>query len=216
MARGWRLRLISPTKSVKLQLKRVTSAALIDMEGWIETKFVKALVNGGFGIQGISETAFYRYISSREGLSELGIEPTEPPKLLEAYERTIKVTRKGRRLVLKFGDVALLKLGTPHPAAGTGNLHITSWLEWIVDDVTVGRGFVPRERLSKGGEKAVRLGQPLGGLMLPRGVLGSSGLWRFPEQLKDYEKKWLKDNVSKIERALLSQMVAFITKRANG
>jgi len=213
---GWKLILKSPRKGITGRLNRAVNFVLVDLDKWIKTTFVKALVHGGLGIEGIRETPFYKFISSPEGLSQLGIEPTEPPKLLKAYERTIKVSRKGRQLILRFGDVALLKLATPHPARGTGNLQVQSWLEWIVDDVNVGRGFVPRERIPSGADKAIRLGQPLGGLMLPRGALGSSGLWRFPVQLQDYERAWLKGNVKSIEQALLAKMVELLVKRANG
>jgi hypothetical protein len=84
------------------------------------------MVFGGFGIQGISQTAFYRFISSADGLSQLGIPATEPPKLLKAYEKTFKVSLNNTMFVMRFGDVAALKMGTPHPAAGTGNLRIGS------------------------------------------------------------------------------------------
>ena len=184
-----------------------------DLDKWVQTELVKALVYSGFGIQGIADTAFYRFVSSPQGLSELGIEASEPPKLLDAYERTIKVDRTGQQLRIKFGDWALLKMLTPHPAAGTGNLHVTSWLEFVVDGLTVDRGFVPRARLPKSAEGSIRLGAPLGGLMLPRGVLGSTGLWRFPAQLRSFEQSWLQTNVTVIQNAIVRKTIELLAQR---
>jgi hypothetical protein len=131
---------------------------------------VRALTFGGHGIQGIAQTDFYRFISSPDGLSQLGIESTEPPRLLEAYEKSgFKVSKNRSTLLLQFGRVAQLKLATPHPAAGTGHLHIESWLEWIVDKKSVDSGYVPRSAIPKQTQKSIRLGSPLGGLMLSRG-----------------------------------------------
>jgi hypothetical protein len=170
------------------------------------------MVYGGQGIQGIAETPFYRFISSPDGLSQLGIEKTEPPKLLQAYERTIKVIRSGRTVKIRFGDMALLKMATPHPASGTGNLQVESWLEWIFDGTTVERGFVPRARLPKGAQKSIRVGTSPGGLMLPRGSFGSAGVWRFPQQLADFERVWFQTNIDKIQKLIQKQIIVFLNK----
>ena len=212
----WKLRLISPSKAIKTRLNKAGNLALFDLAKWAKTDFARALVHGGFGIQGIADTAFYRFISSPEGLSQLGIPATEPPRLLQAYEKTIKAKRSNGIFSLAFGNVAALKMATPHPAAGTGNLHIQSWLEWIVDNKTVDSGFVARNELPKQTQKRIRLGSPLGGLMLPQGIMGSSGLWRFPDQLRSYEQNWLRSNVKRIETVLLEKMIEFLAIRANG
>lgn len=216
MARKWRVDLKSPEKVIKIALNKAVKLVFVDLEKWIRKELVKAMVDGGFGIEGIRDTAFYKFISSPEGLSQLGIEATEPPKLLQAYRRTLKIIRRGNQLVLQFGNTALLKLATPHPAAGTGNLRVESWLEWIVDDLTVDSGFVRRDRLPMHAKKRIRLGDPLGGLMLPRDVLGSTGLWRFPAQLQDYERDWLRINVNKIETAIVLKISELLAKRING
>jgi hypothetical protein len=179
----------------------------------MSTDLINAMVHGGFGIQGIEDTQFYRFISSPDGLSELGIEKSEPPRLLDAYKTSFKVSRNNRMLVLKFGDTARLKLGTPHPATGTGFLQITSWMEWILDGTNVGSGYVPRAKLPSKTQKSIRVRSSPGGLMLPRGVFGSTGLWRFPANLRDYDREWLANNVGKIQDAIINQMAVLLTGR---
>jgi hypothetical protein len=178
----------------------------------METDLVQAMVYGGLGIQGIAQTAFYKFVSSAEGLSQLGIEKTEPPKLLRAYENTIKIKRGRGQVAIKFGNLALLKLATPHPANGTGNLHIESWLEWIFDGKKVASGFVPRNQLPNSLQKNIRVKSSPGGLMLSKGNFGSTGLWRFPSQLADFEKKWLRTNLSVIEKLIQEQAIVSLTK----
>ena len=213
MARNWNLRLIRPREAVTLAVNKGWTAALADLARWIETDLARAMVYGGLGLQGIADTAFYQFVISPEGLSQLGIEKTEPPKLLQAYERTIKVSRSNKMVKIRFGDLALLKLATPHPASGTGHLQIESWLEWVVDKEKVASGFVPRSRVPKPLQKSIRIQSAPGGLMLPKGRFGSTGLWRFPPQLANFEKKWLQANASKIEKAIQQQAIMFLSKR---
>jgi len=171
------------------------------------------MIYGGLGIQGISQTTFYRFISSPEGLSELGIESSEPPRLLDAYRDSFKVSRNNKIIMLKFGDVARLKLGTPHPASGTGFLQIDSWMEWILDGVNVGSGYVPRTKLPRNAQKRIRINSAPGGLMLPRGVFGSTGSWRFPTSLNDYDMDWFKTNIAAIESAITDAITLFLTRK---
>lgn len=215
MARKWQARLINPNREIEVKLNRAINFVLKDLDDWIKSDLVHALIYGGFGIQGLVDTMFYSFITSPEGLSELGIGPSEPPKLLEAYKRTIQVDRQGLQLQVRFGDVAMLKLMTPHPAAGIGNLKIESWLEWILEGVTVGRGYVPRDRLPSRPQASIRLDSPLGGLMLPRGAFGSAGAWRFPQRFANYEVDWLQNNVSQIQQAITTKMVELIGQRIN-
>lgn len=215
MPKGWKLKLIRPVDAIELAVNKAWALALQDLERWMQKSLVPALVTGGFGIEGISETQFYRFITSPEGLSQLGIEKADPPKLLEAYRKTFKVSRNNKLLILKFGDVARLKLGTPHPAAGKGNLHVQSWLEFIVDGTEAQSGFVPRKRLPDNIQKSIRVRSAPGGLMLPRGAFGSTGLWRFPSRLQSYETKWFQDNAAKIEKAIINAAVDFLTKRVS-
>lgn len=210
MARNWNLKINAPVQAVQKALNENWQKATKRLSKWLETDLVRAMVYGGFGIQGISQTAFYKWISSPDGLSQLGIEKSEPPKLLEAYERTIKVSRSGSIVKVKFGDVALLNIATPHPAAGTGNLRVASWLELI--DLAVGEGFVPRNRLPKEVQKSIRIDTAPGGLMLPQGAFGSTGLWRFPAQLADYEDKWFRENISKVQKAVQDQLIVFLNQ----
>jgi hypothetical protein len=177
---------------------------------------VKAMVFGGDGIQGIAQTPFYKFITSADGLSQLGIERTEPPKLLRAYERSAFSVKRSKRIItLKFGDVAKLKSATPHPASGEGQLKVSSWLEWILDgEQVVGRGFVPRKDIPKATQDRIRLGPPIGGLMLSRGAFNkSTGSWRFPQQFANYEDEWLAKNLVAIQRAIINQMIKFFQFR---
>ena len=204
----WKLTLKTPKIKVEKHVRVAWNATSVSLEVWMRTKLIQAMVHGGMGIQGIAQTPFYRFITSDEGLSQLGIEATEPPKLLKAYETSaFKVIKKGRSLSLQFGDVAALKLATEHPAAGTGNLRIKSWMEWVFDGVTVGEGFVPRRRLPDKAQGAIRLGGSLGGLMLPRGAFQSKGLWKFPDALIGYEDDWFRKNISPIQKAILNEAI---------
>jgi len=213
MANGWQLNLIRPTEAVTLAVNQGWAEALQDLARWMESDLIHAMVFGGLGIQGIAQTHFYNFISSPEGLSELGIEKSEPPRLLDAYMTAFKVSRNNRLIMLQFGDTARLKLGTPHPASGTGFLQISSWMEWILDGVNVGSGYVPRAKLPRNTQKAIRISSAPGGLMLPRGVFGSTGLWKFPTNLRNYDRDWIADNISKIQDAIVNQMAVFLTAR---
>lgn len=213
MAKGWQLKLIRPIDAVTVSIDRAWALALGDLEKWMKSDLIDALVHGGFSIKGISQTAFYRFITSPEGLGQLGIETSDPPRLLEAYKRTFKVFHNRRLITLRFGDVAKLKMATPHPSAGLGHLHVTSWLEFIVDGVEAKSGFVPRAKLPVPTQKAIRVRSSPGGLMLPAGVFGSKGVWKFPKVYQNYEERWLKANMAKIEKAILRAAVRFLKAR---
>lgn len=128
----------------------------------------------------------------------------------------MRVVVKGYALEFGLGDRAILRLATKHPAAGTGFLDVSSWLEWVIDGEIVNRGFVDRSKLTSNAQKSIRLGQPLGGLMLPRGAFGSPGTWKFPAHLQDYESKWLAANASKIEEVVFNKLREFLSQRLNG
>ena len=214
MPTKWKLTLIRPKDAIQFQVRNAWSKAMKDLARWMKAEFAGILTFGGMGIQGIADTPFYKFISSAAGLSQLGIDKTQPPRLLKAYETSaFRVSSTKSTLLLRFGDVAQLKLATPHPASGTGHLQIESWLEWILDRKSVGSGFVKRASIPKGSQKNIRLAAPLGGLMLPTGVFGSTGLWRFPAVLGKYEEKWFKDNIKKIEKVILNQALMFLQNR---
>ena len=184
-----------------------------EIETWMKKELVPSFVYGGNGIVGISQTDFYKFITSADGLSQLGIEASEPPKLLDAYAKTaFKVRRESKHIVLEFGNYVKLKAATPHPADGTGNLHISSWLEWV-DGRGENSGYVPRSKLSEKASKSIRLQDPLGGLMLPRGAYGSTGLWKFPTELRNYEDKWFQQNVTKIQAIMTQKMIEIFTMK---
>lgn len=215
MVRGWKLDLIRPKEAVEIAVRNGFALALDDLQTFIATDLVKALVFGGFGIQGIAQTPFYRFLSSTDGLSQLGIPATEPPRLLQAYQnKAFKVSKTRTILSFKFGDVAILKLATPHPSSGKDNIQVTSWLEWVLGEQKVDNaGFVPKSSLPPELRKASRLNPPLGGLMLPAGEFGSTGTWSFPPKFYDYDVKWLKSNLAKIESVILKRLVKFLKAR---
>lgn len=212
MVKNWELNLIRPTAAVTVALRLAWADTMRDLHSWMESELVPALVHGGRGIQGIAETPFYKFISSDNGLSQLGIEKTEPPRLLQAYQDSMKVSHNNTMVFLRFGDVARLKLGTPHPANGTGLLQVESWLDWIIDGVNVNSGFVPRTKLPKSAQKNIRISSAPGGLMLPKGLFGSTGLWRFPTRYKDYDVRWVANNVGGIEKAITNKAVFLLSQ----
>lgn len=213
MAIKWEIKLIKPLSTIRIYADNAWMRSMPEIGQWMGTDLVSMLVYGGNGITGIEQTDFYRFISSSRGLSELGIEASEPPKLLQAYTTTaFKVRVQKAHVVLEFGNYAKLKAATPHPADGTGNLHIDSWLEWV-DGLEVNRGFVARDDIPNNkAQDAIRLGKPLGGLMLPRGAYGSTGLWRFPSQLRNYENKWFMQNAQRIQAVLTEKMLKVFIK----
>jgi hypothetical protein len=210
----WKLQLINPKVVIKIAVFNAWMLALKDLASWIESTLVPNLIYGGGGIVGIAQTPFYMFISSADGLSQLGIDASQPPKLLEAYRRSFRTAISGTTLKFTFGDKAVLKMGTPHPASGTGKLKIESWMEWIIDKKTVNkRGYVPRSKLTDKAQKYIRLQDPLGGLMLPRGAFRSLGFWRFPISLLNYEQDWLNTNIKAISDSIEQKMAAFLTAR---
>lgn len=210
----WTLELKSPKKVIRDHLRKAWQRSLDRLELYLRNRLVPALVDGGLGINGIASTEMYQFITSPEGLSQLGIEPSEPPKLLEAYKKTFKVIRRGNIIELKFGNVARLKAGTLHPADGTGQLKIDSWLTWIVDRRIEPKGYVSRQTIQQSDlpesrktklESYIRLGGSLGGLMLDRKFLGSKGYWQIPERFRGYDVKWLAQNRGKIESLIADE-----------
>jgi hypothetical protein len=206
------VQILSTKAEVKGPIVDAWNRALSQLEGWIRQDLLHALIYGGFGIEGIAQTAFYRWVTSSAGLSELGIPPTEPPKLLEAYRASFKIDVKGSSLLFQFGNVASLIKGTPHPADGTGKLKIRSWMRWITSSEggpglpVTDAGFVPRARLNSTSQKSIRLNSPLGGLMLSKGRVGSAGTWEADESAKNYDEVWFAKNQDKIAIAINDRM----------
>lgn len=189
-----------------------------------------AMVNGSptLNITGIKQTPLFMFITSSEGLSQLGINFEDAVKLLDAYRKTFKVRRSGNSISFEFGDNTKLMQLTPHPYAGVGKLNVQSWFEFVKSDGGLGgktisdAGFVPRNVVASQSPKAaerIRLAAPLGGLMLPRGTLGSPGKWRIPPGLSDFDAEWLDANKVQIENAVLNAARGFlleeIKKRAS-
>jgi hypothetical protein len=188
-----------------------------DLAKWMGKSLVPAMVHGGLGIQGIEQTNFYKFIISPAGLSQLGIADTEPPKLLAAYKNSFRTVVTSKSAELLFGDVAMLKSATIHPATNTGKLRVQSWLDWIIDkEVVTDAGFIPREKIPPSLQGNIRLSSPLGGLMLPRGRFGSTGFWRFPSVLAEFDRDWLRNNKDKIEKAMIDAAIRIYNKKLKG
>lgn len=212
-----KIKFIKPIETLEKFAATAWANMLPRLSIWIKTDLIKSFVYGGNGIKGIADMPFYKFISSPEGLSELGIAETEPPKLLEAYlKNAFSVQYRKRTLSLSFGDVAKLKMATHHPASGTGDLKIDSWLEWIVDDVPALKGYVPRSKVPAKTQKYIRLNAPLGGLMLKRGSFGSTGSWKFPQSLKDYDDDWFITNIGQIESVIGNKALELFARELNG
>lgn len=217
---SWQIKLIKPSQTIRSSIFKLWQLVLSDMEDWMRRGLVFFMVYGGMGIQGISQTDFYKWITSPEGLSELGIPPTEPPKLLESYyKNSFKIVKSGRSIALLFGDEIQLKLDTWHPFTGHKKLNIGSWLTWIVDGVPVtDAGFVSRDEIQQDAPQIashIRLHSPLGGLMLPKNALGlsSTGKWEVLMKYQNYDIEWIRRNAVKIADAIIKQLETLIILR---
>lgn len=191
--------------------------AIQDLKSWMENDFVNILINGGDGIQGLTQTDFFNYISSPAGLGEIGIARKHLSDFTNAYRASLKVRANNKGLSLAFGDMATLKLMTPHPAAGVGNLHVESWLEFFLPgQVQVASAFVPESRLPGKAKKVIRSKDVSGGLMLPVGSYGVNQPWSpIFNKGKDYNTRWLDDNLKDIENAIVDKLIFFLQKRMN-
>lgn len=209
MAKAWELQILTPKRELYRVLRDGVNRAINQLAIWIADDLVRAFVYGGHGINGLISTDFYKFIISPQGLSELGIELATATKILDAYLEAFEVRVKKGQITLLFGDIAKLKLKTPHPATGTGKLRVESWLDWIVDGERVlDAGFVPRstvEEYRPAATKFIRLRDPLGGLMLPNRRMRSIGHWSFPTKYLDYATDWLNANKPAIELAIITK-----------
>jgi hypothetical protein len=218
----WQVKLVNPSSAVEAAIRQVWTKVMGDMEKWIKKELVPALAygsaapNGNLGLMGIADTPFYAYITSPQGLSELGINVVDAVKLLRAYESSMKVSSNNNMVFLRFGDEAELKLATKHPDASNRNLGITSWLEWVLDGKSVtNAGFVPKESLPPSAQKKIRITSAPGGLMLPQGRFGSKGTWKFPDSFVNYDSAWFAFNAAKLEKLMADKAAEFFTKRAS-
>jgi len=179
-----------------------------DIASWAKNDLAHWLIYGGGGIDGIINTPFFRWITSEEGLSELGIRKEDAMKLLMAYQETFIVRNNNTTVEFLFGNVAKLITNTPHPYAGVGKLtDIRSWMEWVVDKKAVKEhGFVSRDNLPGNLRRHIRLASPLGGLMLSKDKFGSAGKWRVPAEFTHYDVRWFEENKERIIRAIVDKM----------
>lgn len=211
-SKTFELSFIKPTVLVRAFINNAWVITSIKLVNWMRSDLLNALVYGGLGIKGIAQTEFYKWVISDEGLSELGIPATEPPKLLESYlNNAFSIKATSQTIHLQFGDILQLKLDTPHPAAGTGQLNIKSWMEWVFDGESApDHGFVPRDKIPTGMQNSIRLSPPLGGLMLPDGMNGSTGSWKLPESFITYDLRWYKENESQITSAIFAKLIELL------
>ncbi len=217
MPAKWRVKLLRSRSAIKGPITVALKNSIQKFHIWLATDFKFALVFGGMGIEGIAQTPFYQWISSSDGLSQLGIPPSEPPRLLEAYLKTFRVDTRGYTTRFEFGNVYNLLQATPHPANGTGKLNVGSWMAWAINGKTVNNyGYVPRSRIPKGGlRKRIRLNDPLGGLMLKSGSFGSTGSWQIPQVLQTYADQWFLKNQAVIENVMAHKMEEILIRAFN-
>lgn len=213
MAKKSSFKLVKAEIEVKKYLKKIYALALDDLRQWINTKLFPALIAGGYGIQGIAKTDFIAWALSNRGLSELGIYPKDVKTLLQALISSFKVMKTKNGLDITFGNFAKLRTQTPHPFAGEGLLSVTSWLE-LVKKPNPNYGFVPRSSLNKVAQEYIRLGKPKGGLMLEKGVFGSTGKWSAPVQYKNWEEQWALASAPKVQKLIMTKLKAFMEKRS--
>ena len=211
----WRLKILNRSFKLSKPFYDAWQYAITRIATWIERDLVEAMIYGGLGITGIAQTPLYQWIISPNGLSQLGIPPSEPPKLLDAYKSSFRLYVRRNYIGFSFGNTAALIKATPHPANGTGKLRIGSWMKWItnsdgdpgqtVDDA----GFVPRSKIPPKSQRFIRLNSPLGGLMLPKGRLGSIGRWSLSNE-NTYADRWFIKNKDKIEDLMEDKMKQFL------
>lgn len=216
----------TPISVTKKHIKDAFIRTVNHLEPWLKQSLVPALIYGGLGIQGIAQTPFYTFVKSNEGLSQLGIRPEDPPKLLQTYFDSHVIVKRGTFLELRFGDRDKLLKGTPHWANGTGLLRIGSWMEWVLLDRIVSNfGYVPRQALPPNFARKSRLKAPLGGLMLAKdrpisgnktaSFFGSSGRWEFPKSLKDYYIPWFNQNQGIIAKVIEQRFITVLQALIN-
>lgn len=171
------------------------------------------MINGGHGISPLIEEPVFKWLYSDEALSELGIESTDVDELVRAHQRAYSVNINANQLSLNFGDISVLKAATQHPFDGIGALSIGSWLEWVHDGQNVtDAGFVDRDDLPDRLTGYIRLPDPLGGLMLPRGSFGSAGTWKVPPIYNNYISKWMTKNKPAIIDAMTAKLISLLNK----
>jgi hypothetical protein len=207
-------------KIIQQALDRIVELAVYDLRKWAKAEIPSILVNGDGSVKGITQTPFFEYIKSQKGRSELGINMEDVNNLVSAYlENTKVVISRNKELSIEFGNVAKLKMATPHPRAGVKHLQIQSWLEWAVDGVDVDSVFVPASKLGPFERKFIKVKDSPGGLMVLPGsrISNRTGLytpWKFPEFLKNYDKHWISENSKNIEKLVFNKLRYFIKQRS--
>jgi len=210
------VKLLRTVSAIKGPLANAFRLVLLEFNIWLAKDLKRALIYGGLGIEGITQTSFYQWLTSEDGLSQLGIPADEPPKLLAAYDKTFRVDTRGFTTKFDFGNVYNLLQATPHPANGTGQLKIKSWMSWVIDGKVVPNyGYVPRNKLpnSRKLRQHIRLNDPLGGLMLRANKFGSTGHWALPAVVTTYADQWFISNQAKIEAAMQTKLEEIFTRR---
>ena len=209
----WKVKLVGqPTKQTKIILRTAWRNSVQSLAVWLKTTLLRSMVYGNpsLGIRGISQTPFFKFITSKQGLSELGITLADTQKLLRAYEKSFKVSIRGTRITFKFGVVRDLIVNTPHPSEQK------SWMEWVIGidgsggQPVINRGFVSRQDLSSSARDHIRLSPPKGGLMLPKGKSNSRGFWQFPKHLQNYSDDWFNQNQVAIQTAIANKITVLL------
>ena len=70
MSIQWEIKLLKPVETLTAHAGKAWERSMPEIEQWMRTDLVKAMVYGGHGITGIAQTPFYKYVTSARGLSE--------------------------------------------------------------------------------------------------------------------------------------------------
>lgn len=213
-------------------IRRRTSRAMSLSVFPVQERLRKSVVNGGDRIRGFSSTNTWKWISSPEGLGQIGFtDASQATAVFQAIEQSIRVktaNQSGSKILLiGLLNMMVLARATPHPAtSSTPKLNIESWfVDWILDQKSVtDAGFVDlRTFLKTQTDRGRKIrtyprsfniaGLGGAGFMLPGGFSGSRGTWRVPAGVGGEDiRQWLAGNIPGIRFIIEDELSkAFLT-----
>lgn len=185
----------------------------------IQDRIGNGLATGQDGFVGILETPIGFWITSPEGLGELGFPSLLPiDDLMNGIKASTEVRASqtlGFELHLNLFNLVVVGNFTPHPASkNTPSLRIKSWfVDWFINKQGVhDAGFVNIKKLEnpKTLPRSYSAAGDQAGFMLKFPHLGSTGSWNVPRGLDIKAlNKWLNQN----KRAIVKILVEEVKKR---